>query len=195
MNTRSGKQLKFLRKSLPALVFVGFAGLGMSAACHAGPYVVVKAGTTEWEDFEGDDKDSFAALGVGFNAGKYLSFELAYNDLGEVTGDEAGDIRAEAYSTSVAGYIHWPMFEHFGWFLKLGLESWKADLDLDDESDRVTGTGAFAGAGAKASFGPVDVTVFYELHKLDEQGQRSDAADRYDDFDIDVVAAGLAYRF
>jgi hypothetical protein len=187
--------LKFLGKSLSALAFAGMAGLGMSAACHAGPYVVVKGGTTQWEDFEGDDKDSFTALGVGFNAGKYLSIELAYNDLGEVTGDEAGDIKAEAYSTSVAGYIHWPMFEHFGWFLKFGLESWKADLDLGDESDRVTGTGSFAGAGAKASFGLVDVTVFYELHKLDEQGQRSDAAELYDDFDLDIVGAGVAYRF
>jgi len=66
---------------------------------------------------------------------------------------------------------------------------------VDGDSDRVTGTGSFAGAGAKTSFGPVDISVFYELHKLDEQGQRKDGADPYDDFDIDIVGAGVAYRF
>jgi len=82
-------------------------------------------------------------------------------------------------------------------FLKLGLEAWKADLDTSEGvSDRVTGTGSFAGVGAKASFGQVDFSVFYEVHKLDEQGKPSDdALEAYDDFDINIVGAGLAYRF
>lgn len=195
MKSRFKNRSGLFAKSLLAALGIGVAGLGMNAACQAGPYAVIKAGNSTWEDFEGDDKDTFAALGLGFNAGKYLSFELSYNDLGKVAGDEAGNATAEARSTSIAGYVHWPMFEQFGWFLKAGLEAWKADIEVDEESDTTTGTGAFAGAGAKASFGAVDITVFYELHKLDEQGKRSDDAEIYDDFDIDVVGAGVAYRF
>lgn len=199
MNTvstiRSTIRSTISKKPLFVAVLAGVVGLGTSAACLAGPYVVLKGGASTWEDFEGDDNDTYASVGVGFNGGKYFSFEFAYNDFGKVEGDEAGTITADAYSTSVAGYVHWPMFEHFGWFLKAGVEAWKADLDFAGETDRANGTGAFAGAGAKASFGTVDISVFYELHKFDEQGQRSDEAELYDDFDIDVVGAGVAYRF
>lgn len=195
MKTVSRNRLNLCTGSLVAVLSIGVVGLGMSAVCHAGPYVVVKGGSTKWEDFDGDDSDTYASLGVGFHGNKYFSVEFAYNDLGEVTGDEAGNTRAEAYSTSVAGYLRWPMFEHFGWFLKAGLETWKADLEIDGDTDRATGTGSFAGVGAQASFGAVDISVFYELHKLDEAGKRSDEAQAYDDFDIDVVGAGVAYRF
>lgn len=195
MSTVSRNRSNLPMRSLLAALCIGVAGLGMGAVCDASPYVVVKGGSTKWEDFEGDDTDTYASIGVGFNGNKYFSVEFAYNDLGEVTGDEAGDIRAEAFSTSVAGYLRWPMFEHFGWFLKAGLEAWKADLEVDGDTDRANGTGSFAGVGAQASFGPVDISVFYELHKLDEAGKRSDEAEVYDDFDIDIVGAGVAYRF
>jgi len=194
MKTRSRYLSNPFGKSLFAALIVA-AGVGMSTVCDAGPYVVAKAGSSRWEDFKGDDTDTYGSAGVGFNAGKYFSFELSYNNLGEVTADAAGNNRAKAYSTSVAGYLNWPISTVFGAFLKLGLESWKADLDVDGDSDRVNGTGAFAGVGVKTGFGPIDFSVFYELHKLDEQGQRSDAAKPYDNFDIDVLGAGLAYRF
>jgi len=195
MNTRSRHRSNLFGTSLLAALVISVASVGATTACHAGPYVVAKAGSSKWEDFSGDDADTYGSVGVGFNAGKYLSFELSYNDLGEVTGDEAGDVRAKAFSTSVAGYLNWPISTVFGAFLKLGLESWKADLDVDGDSDRINGTGSFAGVGVKAGFGPIDFSVFYELHKFDEQGKRSDAAQPYDDFDIDIVGAGLAYRF
>src|SRR5262245_57277436 len=123
MNTVSRNRSKLATRSLLAALCAGAIGVGMSTACLAGPYVVAKAGTTKWEDFEGDDTDTYASLGVGFNGNEYFSFEIAYNDLGEVAADDAGDVTAEAYSTSVAGLLRWPMSSTFGVFLKLGLEA------------------------------------------------------------------------
>lgn len=184
-----------LSKFVTAAACAALVGMGASTVCTAQPYVVLKGGQSQWEDFDGDDKDTFVALGAGFNIGKYFSVEVAYNDLGEVSADEDDTLTADAYSTSVAGYLRWPMFQHFGWFLKAGLESWKADVETPEFDDRAYGTGSFAGVGAQASFGQVDVSVFYELHKLDEKGKPLDGEFEYDDFDIDIVGAGVAYRF
>ena len=184
-----------MRKIIVVAMCLGPAGMSASNICLAEPYVVLKGGSTQWENFEGDDADTFVSLGAGFNVSKYLSIEIAYNDLGKVSADKAETINVDAYSTAVAAYLRWPISKYFGCFLKAGLESWKADIDAPDYTDRVYGTGSFAGVGVLDSFGQVDVSVSYELHKLDEKGQPADDQAKYDDFDFDVVALGVAYRF
>lgn len=135
----------------------------------------VGLGLGQADDDQLAENDTSWKFFTGYQVNKYLGLELGYVDLGDYI---AGLLSQDGFFLDVIALL--PLGENFAIFAKAGAFSWSVELS-DVASD--TGTDGILGLGAHYRLR--STTIRIELERfLDVAGG-----------DVDLISAGLAYRF
>jgi OOP family OmpA-OmpF porin len=151
-----------------------------------------------------DEEDTAFKLFAGYEINKYIAVEAYYLNAGEASlkgnnGDtfvldgttyaftaNNASITAEAISYGLSGVFTYPLHQYFAPFAKLGFQKWDADFTVSAGGSSLSasddGTGALFGIGFRMDFTDnISARAEFERYDFDE--------------DVDVITAGILYRF
>ncbi|TXF13029.1 outer membrane beta-barrel protein [Pelomicrobium methylotrophicum] len=142
-----------------------------------------------------DDKDTGWKIFGGYQFNRYFAVEGGYVDFGKATATDvslgtpiSGD--AEGWGLFATGLAALPINEQFGVFAKAGLAYTKADVTVVvggvSVSDDDSGTDLVYGVGAKFDF-TKNFGMRVEFERFKDVGNS--------DSDVDLLSAGLVYKF
>ena len=190
--------MKMTKLLLPALA--GTSLFFASALTHAqtaenlGLYVGGAYGVASVNDSEFDDDDTVIQGFVGLQLSPYLGIEGGYMDLGKHGGDLLrSDI--DGYSLSVTGTL--PLTDSFSLFVKGGQLWWDSKVSAAGFSSSYDGEEWIYGVGMNfAMTERLDFRLTYDRVDVDlEQDEVGPVASGDFDSEIDIVSAGLRFRF
>lgn len=184
------------KKTMLAAVIVGFSTLGAVAQAeeNTSGYLFGSLGQSD-ADVSGatDTEDTAWKLGGGLQLSPNWGVELQYTDLGSVEGDVPtglgifeADLDTQGWGGNLVGTLP---FERFHLFGKLGYHRLETEVTVtglgvsasDSEDEWVVSYGFGAGYELTSN---LDIVAEYEMY--------SDVADEYD---VDMLSAGLRYSF
>lgn len=182
-----------LKKTLLAAVVMGAMVTGVQAAEPVNGYLFGSVGKSDADLSGADTKDNAWKAGVGLQFNPYLGIEGQYTDLGRVRGDAVLNgiqYRASLETQGWGGNLVATLpFERLKLFGKLGYHRMETEARL--RSAVLSGSGkdkewvASYGLGAAFALTPrLDIVAEYE--------QYSDVADEYD---VELLTAGLRFNF
>jgi opacity protein-like surface antigen len=185
---------------IPLAAAVGLFASGLAAAQSQMPweqkfwgYVGANAGQSKFKGdcssfFDCDRKDSAWNVHLGGNFSQVFGAEIGYTDFGRMR-SFGGETEAKAADISLTAGV--PLGQHFAIFAKGGFAYGDTDVSASPSTFVSTGSkkewGSKWGAGATWAFTPNwQLRVDYDRYKLGfTSGDR----------DIDLLSAGLQYRF
>ncbi|MEL0169462.1 MAG: porin family protein [Pseudomonadaceae bacterium] len=168
-----------------------FASLGQSDADISTSDIVPKgAGISS----SMDNKDTAWKIGAGLKLNQYFAFEAEYVDLGEVAfratdGNSAVRLNAGTEGYGLNGVLTMPL-DSFSLFAKVGYHRLETDFDISASglgsiSDSQTEWVTSFGVGGGYNLGE-RVTLVAEFERYRDVG---------DEYDVDLLSAGIRYNF
>lgn len=184
------------KKAFIAAVLAG-AAVSTASAAEVNGYLFGSVGQAEADLFDDlneagisiDEKDTAYRIGAGVQLNSHVGLEFQYSDLGEVTASGGGakaTAETQGLGVNLVGTLP---FDRFALFGKVGYHKLETDVKLSVPGDSASGSdkewATSYGLGASFSVSP-------SLALVAEYEQYRDVAD---EFDIDLVSAGLRYNF
>jgi opacity protein-like surface antigen len=182
------------KKSLLAVIVLGSMATAVQAAEQVNGYLFGSLGQSEAQISNiSDDTDTAWKVGAGVQLNPYVGVEFQYVDLGMVEDrivimgvPVKGTLDTTGLGANVVGTLPLDRFSLFG---KLGYHQMKTDANLTigldsgsgSEKEWLTSYGVGAAYRVADSF---DIVAEYERYQ--------DVADEYD---VDLLSAGLRYNF
>lgn len=179
------------------VALIASAAVSTANAADVNGYLFGSVGQAEadlFDDINGagasiDEKDTAFKIGAGVQLNSYVGVEFQYSDLGEVRASNAvaeASAATEGYGVNLVGTLPLDRFSLFG---KVGYHKLDTDVSLRVFDDSATGTddewAKSYGLGASFAFTPTLAAVAeYEKYR-----------DVANEFDIELVSAGLRYNF
>ncbi|HDZ57903.1 MAG TPA: porin family protein [Pseudomonas xinjiangensis] len=183
-----------LKKSLLAVALVGSVISGAQAADQVpNGYLFGNVGQSEADVSASDTEDTAFKIGAGIQLNPYIGVELQYVDLGEVSDDfffggslAKASIATEGFGGNLVGTLPLDRFKLFG---KVGYHQLESEAKLsysglsgsDSEKEWVTSYGVGASFAISNTF-----EVIAEAERY---------ADVADEYDVDMISAGLRFNF
>lgn len=196
------------KKTLFAATVVALCSASaLSQAQEAQPYLFASLGQSDADLSTGDvvpsglglnssmdNKDTAWKIGAGLKLNQYFAFEAEYVDLGEVSfratdGNNNLGFNAGTEGYGLNGVLTMPL-DSFSLFAKLGYHRLETDFDLsvngfDVISDSQTEWVTSFGVGGGYNLGE-RVTLVAEFERYRDVG---------DEYDVDLLSAGIRYNF
>lgn len=187
-----------IRKFVQFILVALFSALALGSAPawsqDEGFYAGFNFGQSKVSDFcmsapSCDNKDIAVTIFGGYQVNRNFGVELGYTDLGKATlSGPGGSVRAEASGLEILVVGTLPVTQQFSFYGKLGFFMWDSDF-----------RGTVLGAPVSGSDDGTDLTYalgarysFSRTLSMHVQWQRyRDVGD----FDVDVIGAGLLFRF
>ncbi|MAV76020.1 MAG: hypothetical protein CBD32_03035 [Actinobacteria bacterium TMED172] len=141
-------------------------------------------------DYDGEADDDSLTIAASFSISESLSFELSYNDLGEVSASGDGatiTLGAETLDFLIVGLF--PINEKVNLFGKVGVSMWELDVELTDGF--TTLSGEEDGTDLTYATG-LEIAINDNLSG-NVQWQRVQAELDGEDVDVDKISLGLSF--
>lgn len=145
------KQIKIMGM-ISLIGCAGIAGTAQAVGLYAGAsFGQASSDIAPFGFSEVDDTDSAYSVFGGFKFNDYFALELAYTDLGKVTGRNIGPGFADSFEVELKGFVveavgTWPINKDFSLFGKLGLITWNSDITISKNDS----FGSFAASTSKS---------------------------------------------
>lgn len=182
------------KKTLFAAVVMGAMVTGAQAAeINPNGYLFGSVGQADADLNWTDEKDTAFKIGAGVQLNPYVGVEFQYVDLGEAVDKYRDALNSASVSAATDGFganlVGTLPMDRFKLFGKVGYH--KLDTDIKVRINNASGSGSESewvtsyGVGASFALSPAfEVVAEYERY--------NDVADEYD---IDLLSAGLRYNF
>lgn len=179
------------------VALIASAAVSTANAAEVNGYLFGSVGQAEADLFDDinesgvsiDEKDTAFKIGAGVQLNSYVGVEFQYSNLGEVSASDSvakASAETEGYGMNLVASLPFDRFSLFG---KVGYHKLETDVSLRVFEDSASGSddewAKSYGLGASFAFTPaLAIVAEYEQYR-----------DVADEFDIDLVSAGLRYNF